>query len=56
MSEYSDKCGNMSISLEILQKTRGCDKIIFMQHKLPTREKFIYASILSVILIVAFIN
>ena len=27
MSEYSDKCGNMSISLEILQKLRDCDKI-----------------------------
>lgn len=27
MSEYSDKCGNMSISSEILQELRNCDKI-----------------------------
>ncbi|HNZ82781.1 MAG TPA: glutamine--fructose-6-phosphate transaminase (isomerizing) [Sedimentibacter sp.] len=27
MSEYSDKCGNMSISPEILQQIRYCDKI-----------------------------
>ena len=27
MSEYSDKCGNMSISLEILQEIRACDKM-----------------------------
>jgi len=37
MSEYSDKSGNVSISLEILQKTRDCDKIIL--HAAQTSNK-----------------